>query len=482
MMGLIYTILFIVATMLILVIAFWGKGSEKFSRLQTVYRDKYIDEAETLDDDLKRGKITEEEYEETKVELVQDLLAVAHPDRQLNDVTKFILVLFAGALITLSGVYFWDTGYKEEAKELDTQRTAAMPYVQKWLASLTVEDLQRSSNMMDLNPPVELQENLLGTLTALNVLSSADHHTDAKELHLLGKMYLNMNQLPLAEKVYLDLYRINPEDNNVYYSLLNIQLAMNDYKLNPRLEGLFDQFVMGNRDNEELAFYYATVLFENQKMEKAIAFFSQAASNYAGNSADERLKSLFEDYIRNNPSNDSLLLYYATILLQKGELDQALYYFSQLAEIYPEGSENRRLILNMIAGLLGQETEDMKNEAALANTAINVEIQLPNASLNNMPQNAILFLFVRNMEMGPPLAAKRIPLGSISEFPLGLNITEQDVLMPGMTLSGHEKLTIAAKISMNGDPITKAGDIEAETIVVEDLSAPITIILDRVVE
>lgn len=482
MMGLIYTILFIVATMLILVIAFWGKGSEKFSRLQTVYRDKYIDETETLDDDLKRGKITPEEYEETKVELAQDLLAVAHPDRQLSGITKLILLLFAVSIVTFSGVYFWNTGYKEEAKELDTQRTAAMPYVQKWLASLTIEDLQRSNNMMDLNPPVELQENLLGTLTALNVLSAADHHTNAKELHLLGKMYLNMDQLPLAEKTYLDLYRLNPEDNNVYYALLNIQLALNDYKLNPRLEGLFDQFVMGNRDNEELAFYYATVLFENQKMEKAIAFFSQAANRYPGNSADERLNALFESYITNNPANDSLLLYYATILLQKGELDQALYYFSQLAESYPEGSENRRLILNMIAGLLGQETEDMGAVAAIANSAIDVEIQLPNASLDQLPQNAILFLFVRNMEVGPPLAAKRIPLGSISEFPLSLNITEQDVLMPGMTLSGHETLTIAAKISMNGDPLTKTGDIEAETVVVEDLSTPISIVLDRVVE
>ncbi len=436
MMGLIYTGLLIVVTLLILVIAFWGKGSEKYPRLKTVYRDKYLDETETLDDDLKRGKISEEVYEATKVELAQDLLAVAHQDRQLSGMTKFIVLLFVGVIVTFSAVYFWGTGYQEEAKNLDKQRSLAMPYVQKWLASMSIAELQQGNTIMDLNPPVELQDNLLGTLAALNLMSAKDHHTDPKELNLLGKIYLNMDQLQLAEKTYLDLYRLDPNNDNTYYTLLNIQLAMNDYKLNGRLEGLFDQFVMSNPTNESLILYYATVLFENQKVEKA------------------------------------------------------LHYFSMLADLYPEDSENHKLISQMIAGLIGQasgqaaETKPMTEESQveIGKNAVNVLVNLTEIDRSTIPQEAILFLFVRNQEVGPPLAAKRIPIAAISEFPVQLQVTEQDLLMPGTTLAGQERLSISAKISLNGDPITSQGDIEADTVVVEDLSAPVSVNLHKIVE
>lgn len=436
MMGLIYTGLLIVVTLLILVIAFWGKGSEKYPRLKTVYRDKYLDETETLDDDLKRGKISEEVYDATKVELAQDLLAVAHQDRQLSGMTKFIVLLFVGVIVTFSAVYFWGTGYQEEAKNLDKQRSLAMPYVQKWLASMSIAELQQGNTIMDLNPPVELQDNLLGTLAALNLMSAKDHHTDPKELNLLGKIYLNMDQLQLAEKTYLDLYRLDPNNDNTYYTLLNIQLAMNDYKLNGRLEGLFDQFVMSNPTNESLILYYATVLFENQKVEKA------------------------------------------------------LHYFSMLADLYPEDSENHKLISQMIAGLIGQasgqaaETKPMTEESQveIGKNAVNVLVNLTEIDRSTIPQEAILFLFVRNQEVGPPLAAKRIPIAAISEFPVQLQVTEQDLLMPGTTLAGQERLSISAKISLNGDPITSQGDIEADTVVVEDLSAPVSVNLHKIVE
>lgn len=438
MMGLIYTGLLIVVTLLILVMAFWGKGSEKYPRLKTVYRDKYIDETQTLDDDLKRGKISEEVYEATKIELAHDLLAVAHPDRQLSGVTKLIVLLFAGVIVTFSAVYFWGSGYQEEAKNLDKHRASAMPYVQKWLASMSIEELQQGNTIMDLNPPLELQDNLLGTLAALNLMSSRDHHTDPKELNLLGKIYLNMDQLKLAEKSYLDLYRLDPNNNNTYYTLLNIQLAMNDYKLDGRLEALFDQFVKSNPTNESLLLYYATLLFENQKVEKSLG------------------------------------------------------YFSMLADLYPKDSENYKLITQMIAGLLGQgqtpavdRSADKGEETPAIEVGVNamdVVIDLSGVDLTAMPQEAILFLFVRNQEVGPPLAAKRIPMAAISEFPIKVQVSERDLLMPGTTLKGQPQLSISAKISLNGDPITSSGDIEADNVIVEDLATPVSVMLNKVVE
>ena len=436
-LGLIYTVLLLAVTLVILLIAFWGKGSQKFTRLQDVYRDKYLDETETLDDDLKRGKIDEETYETSQTELARDLLAVAHPDRQMTGINKAIVMLIGVFFVAYAAAIFWDEGYTADAKNLDMQRAEAKPYVDKWLAGTTVEALQRGNSIEDLNPPAELQQNLLGTLAALNLMSSRDHHTDPKELNLLGKIYLNMDQLKLAEKAYLDLYRLDPNNDNTYYTLLNVQLAMNDYKLNDRLEGLFDQFIMSNAENENLLLYYSTLLFENQKIEKA------------------------------------------------------LHYFSILANRYPEGSENRQLLTDMIEGLANQNAQGGQSTAPgqtlapvpASDAAIRVSLDVAGKEIADLPQEAILFLFVRNSEMGPPLAAKRIPLAAINAFPLALEITDQDLLMPGsLSISTEKNLSISAKISLNGDPISSKGDIEAEKRAVTNLDDEMVILLDRVVE
>ncbi|GGZ92685.1 c-type cytochrome biogenesis protein CcmI [Ignatzschineria ureiclastica] len=457
-LGIIYTLLFLIISVGLLCYALWGKGSQQYPRLKDVYRDKYLDETESLEDDLTRGKIDQAEYDEKKTELARDLLEVAKPDRSLNSLSKGIIAIFGLAIIGLFSTTFWEDGYSKEAKELDTQRTIALPYVKEWLASTPLEVLQRGETIADLNPPEALQYNLLGTLAALNLMSSSTHHSDPKELNLLGKLYLNMDQLGLAEKAYLDLYRVeNPVNNNTLYTLLNIQLAMNNYQLDQRLEGLFDNFVLRNQENESLLLYYGTVLFENQK------------------------------------------------------IDKSMYFFSLLADRYPEGSENRNMILNMIATLTngaemggangmnhsaqgpGQQQSQQQSqqssqqqsqtaENATTSTPIAVSIEQNAVSAEALSQDAVLYLFVRKNEVGPPLAAKRIPLGAMGGFPVNLTITDADLLMPGAGLSEQLPLTLSAKISMNGDPISKAGDIEAKPMVIEALDTPVVLTLDHIVE
>lgn len=454
-LGIIYTLLFLIISLGLLCYALWGKNSQHYPRLKDVYRDKYLDETESLEDDLARGKIDQTEYDEKKTELARDLLEVAKPDRSLNFLSRAVIAILGLAIIGLFSTIFWEDGYSKEAKELDTQRTIALPYVKEWLASTPLEVLQRGETIADLNPPEALQYNLLGTLAALNLMSASTHHNDPKELNLLGKLYLNMDQLGLAEKAYLDLYRVeNPVNNNTLYTLLNIQLAMNNYQLDQRLEGLFDNFVLRNQENESLLLYYGTVLFENQK------------------------------------------------------IDKSMYFFSLLADRYPEGSENRNMILNMIATLTNgaeiggakgmshpaqgqgqqQSQQQSQRQSQTAGSAITtskpiaVSIEQNAVSAAALPQDAILYLFVRKNEVGPPLAAKRIPLGTIGEFPVNLTITDADLLMPGVGLSEQLPLTLSAKISMNGDPISKAGDIEAQTVEIETFDAPVVLALDHVVE
>ncbi len=443
-LGIIYTLLFLIISVGLLCYALWGKSSQQYPRLKDVYRDKYLDETDSLTDDLARGKIDQVDYEERKTALARDLLAVAKPDKNLSTISKGIVALLGIAIIGLFLTIFWRDGYTEAAKELDTERTMALPYVKEWLASTPLEVLQQGESVTDLNQPAALQNNLLGTLAALNLMSSSVHHSDPKELTLLGKIYLSMGQLGLAEKAYLDLYRIEDTVNNeTLYTLLNIQLAMNNYKLDQRLENLFDSVILRNRDNPDRVFYYGILLLENQKVDKAMGFFTLAA------------------------------------------------------ELYPEGSESQKAILQMIAkfrngaALNGESnvaqhpsisTSTPTSDPDQANASpIMVTIEQP-LEFDNLPQGAILYLFVRNNEVGPPLAAKRIPVGALQGFPIHLTITDADLLMPGAHLSEQLPLMLSAKISMNGDPISKPGDIEAKSVEIESFETPVILTLDQIVE
>lgn len=454
--ALIYTLIFVLLSLGAILYAFFGRKADQFTRLKDVYRDKYLDDTATLDDELARGKISQEDYERAKAELAHDLLDVAVDDRNFGVVTKSLFALLGVAIVAFSAVYFWQTGYDAGAQDLDAKRFAAKPHLEEWLKEIDLADLKRGKSIPELNPPEAIKNNYIGAFSALNQMSSKDHHSDKKELYLLGNMYLDVNQIDIAQTIYFDLVKLDPSDYNAYYTLLNIQLAMNEYQLDERLEYLYDDFVMRNPNNENLILYYATILFENKKM------------------------------------------------------DKALHYFSYLAELYPEGSEKRELMEQMITGLelqyagkpgpkLSPESDsagktlsgksssrdDKEERPAISRDipkGIEVTVKLDTDNIV-IPESGVLYLFLRNAPVGPPLAAKRISLSELDSLPATFWIEERDRLMPGdQPILNEPNLSVSAKISLSGDPVSHPGDIEAESIELHADERAATVTLNRVVE
>ena len=76
---------------------------------------------------------------------------------------------------------------------------------------------------------------------------------------------------------------------------------------------------------------------------------------------------------------------------------------------------------------------------------------------NKMPENATLFLFVRNLDVkrGPPLAVQRLPE---IKLPLKFSLGPQDIMIPGTPFDGPMVLT--GRIDSDGDARIGPGDIE----------------------
>ena len=76
---------------------------------------------------------------------------------------------------------------------------------------------------------------------------------------------------------------------------------------------------------------------------------------------------------------------------------------------------------------------------------------------NKIPENATLFLFVRNLDVkrGPPLAVQRL---AEIKMPFKFSLGPQDIMIPGTPFDGPMVLT--GRIDADGDARVGAGDIE----------------------
>jgi hypothetical protein len=90
-------------------------------------------------------------------------------------------------------------------------------------------------------------------------------------------------------------------------------------------------------------------------------------------------------------------------------------------------------------------------------------VEISEALRGKVKAGTTLFISVRRFEgegkRGMIMAAKKLPVGGASLFPLDFTISQRDVMMGGTKLNGS--VTLAARIDQDGDAISKqAGDIE----------------------
>jgi cytochrome c-type biogenesis protein CcmH len=108
-----------------------------------------------------------------------------------------------------------------------------------------------------------------------------------------------------------------------------------------------------------------------------------------------------------------------------------------------------------------------------------VNISIDKNMADKIKPGAVLFVFAKSFDGGgPPVAAKRV---EVTEFPINLSLSDADSLMPTANLSSQEKVSISARISLQGIANAQAGDIEAEPVITDTKNKnPVEIILSRV--
>jgi hypothetical protein len=113
-------------------------------------------------------------------------------------------------------------------------------------------------------------------------------------------------------------------------------------------------------------------------------------------------------------------------------------------------------------------------------TAVSGEITLAPNLKSKAAGGETLFIVAKSVDApGVPVAVFR---GSVGSWPLKFTLDDSQSMLPGRNLSSAGRVTIEARISLKGQPLPAAGDLQGSTGVINPADhQPLKILIDRVI-
>lgn len=116
--------------------------------------------------------------------------------------------------------------------------------------------------------------------------------------------------------------------------------------------------------------------------------------------------------------------------------------------------------------------------AAAGSAAITAKISLNLPDDTTLDPQQAVFVYAKAVEGPPmPLAAARL---TVADLPAEVTLNDASALMPNMTLSAFDEVTLGARVSMSGDAIAQPGDWIGEVSpVATDAPDPVAVTINR---
>ena len=220
------------------------------------------------------------------------------------------------------------------------------------------------------------------------------------------------------------------------------------------------RMAMGDFEAANQAFAKAIVLVPNDpdlKTERAEALMRASSSR----TFPEEAIGLLEQALSENPDHQRALFYIGLHFLQQGNLSQSEVYLNRLLpQLDVKAANALREQINIARA---QKSLPPLEMAVVDDVpAITLTISLDPKLASTIKPGAVLFVFAKSLdEKGPPVAAKKI---DAIDFPIQIELSDADSLMPTAKLSSQEKVAVSARISNEGEAFARSGDIEADTV------------------
>lgn len=116
-------------------------------------------------------------------------------------------------------------------------------------------------------------------------------------------------------------------------------------------------------------------------------------------------------------------------------------------------------ILKVKIAEIDQQVGPSSGTPAQGVTAARVRVRIDIANELKSAEGMLFVLARHQGEAGPPLAVKRLPLGT---WPVEVELTQADSMMPGRALSANDEVQVVARISRSGTAAPASGDSYGE--------------------
>lgn len=244
------------------------------------------------------------------------------------------------------------------------------------------------------------------------------------------------------------------------------------------------RFAMGEYGKAEEAYRRALELTDDDDT-RLLANYAEAMALNQPQEMVSRAGPLFQRVLAADPDHPKGLWYSGLIAFEQGNFETAVGHWQVLmAQDPPEAFrtvlrdriEAAREAGGLPAPAQGIDADDTSGEGVQA------RVSLADSLADRVSPNDTVFLIARAAEGGgPPLAGLRLTVASL---PGTFRLSDENAMIEGRSISGHERIEIVARVSLSGEAIPQAGDLEGSQVirVEEHREEPVTITIDRVIE
>lgn len=172
--------------------------------------------------------------------------------------------------------------------------------------------------------------------------------------------------------------------------------------------------------------------------------------------------ALLERVVEGQPTHQRGLFYLGAQRLQAGQPAEAAALWERLLPLLQgETAEALKPQIAMAREQAGLPPPVFE-AAPAAGPVLRVRVELDPALAGQVREGDVLYVFARTADgAGLPVAVERL---AAAGFPLELELSDADGLMPAQKLSMQSRVRLLARISRSGDAAAAAGDLEAEAV------------------
>lgn len=169
-----------------------------------------------------------------------------------------------------------------------------------------------------------------------------------------------------------------------------------------------------------------------------------------------------------DPNNINATGTLAIVSAQLGDNQKALEYWLKLQSFLPKDDANYAAVqqkINEFQGIGQNNSELAATQAAEQGGAkrVQITINISDELKAKLPSNGVLFVFAQDPtgQVRMPAAVVKLPL---AQFPVSVELSDANAMMPSYTLSSLSTAKLVARISLDENVMQAAGELQGEII------------------